>query len=99
MQITLRKAKKSDAANLSTIANAAKKHWGYPNAWMELWAEGLIITPEFIQNNTVWVAQDSDEIVGFVAICIQDVVAQLEHLWVIPEHMRKGIGNSLLIRF
>ena len=95
MTINIRKAHKSEEPQLSKIAYSAKKHWGYPEQWMALWADGLVITPEFIANNNVWVATESKQIVGFAAICIKDSMAELEHLWVEPNHMRKGIGEKL----
>ena len=95
MQITLRKAHESEVQQLSEIAYLAKKHWGYSEQWMALWEDGLVIAPEFITNNNVWVATESKKIVGFAVICIENSMAELEHLWVEPNHMRKGIGERL----
>jgi hypothetical protein len=35
------RAKPEDAANLTGIAFAAKRHWGYPENWIESWRDLL----------------------------------------------------------
>lgn len=45
MSIALRPATPADAAVLTEIAHAAKRHWGYPERWVQLWRAALTITP------------------------------------------------------
>jgi len=96
IEVSIRKASRADAKQLSGIALAAKRHWNYPEPWFKLWGDVLKITPEFIQNNNVWVADHNNQIVGFAAISINKSIADLEHIWIIPEHMRKGVGENLI---
>ena len=96
MEISIRRASKTEAEQLSGIALAAKKNWNYPEPWFKLWGDMLKITPEFILNNNVWVADHNNQIVGFAAISINESVAELEHMWIIPKHMRKGVGENLI---
>jgi ribosomal protein S18 acetylase RimI-like enzyme len=94
--ISIRQARSTEARVLSGIAMAAKKSWGYPDHWLDLWGDMLNITPDFIENNHVWVATTTgNTIVGFVAISIADDIAEVEHLWIQPQAMRQGIGNAL----
>jgi GNAT superfamily N-acetyltransferase len=85
----------SQAEVLTQIAFAAKRHWDYPEHWIQLWAPILTITPEFIEGNETYVAYLEDELMGFCAISIEDERASVEHLWVLPERMSKGVGTEL----
>lgn len=95
MTISIRPADIHDATLLSAIAVAAKKSWDYPHEWLELWSDTLNITPQFINNNNVWVATRGTEILGFVAISVRKDIAQVEHMWVQPQVMHQGIGTKL----
>ncbi len=96
MKIRIRMADEAEAEQLSAISLAAKKYWGYPESFFDHWNDVLKISPEFIANNNVWVAVHNNEILGFSAISIKGTIAELEHMWVIPEHMKKGIGKRLM---
>lgn len=95
MQIDILRARSNQAETLTNIAFAAKRHWGYPEQWIQHWSAVLTITPEFIQRNETYVAFLDHQPVGFAAISLKEEKASLEHLWVLPEHMGKGIGTSL----
>jgi GNAT superfamily N-acetyltransferase len=95
MDIQIRRARPDEAAVLTEIAHAAKRHWGYPEKWIQQWQADLTITPEFIANNEVYVAEKGETIAGCGALCFGDVVAELEHMWIRPEHMGAGIGRAL----
>jgi ribosomal protein S18 acetylase RimI-like enzyme len=53
----IRPATAADAARVTEIARAAKAHWGYPEAWLYAWRDALTITPEYIEANSVFVAE------------------------------------------
>ena len=93
----LRRALSREAGLLSEIALQAKRHWGYPENWIEHWKADLTITPEFITANEVYVAAEGDDILGFCALVLHDGKAELEHLWVKPEHMGTGVGRRLFV--
>jgi len=95
MQIV--RAKPEDAATLTTIAFAAKRHWGYPESWIRLWAEVLTITPEYIGAHPACVAVVDTEIVGFCAAQVEAGEALVDHLWVLPAAMGRGIGRLLFL--
>ena len=46
------------------------------------------------EGEAVWVAVESDEVLGFVSIWEADCF--IHHLFVSPENLNKGIGSSLL---
>src|SRR5207244_8072528 len=95
MDIQIRRAKPDEAAALTEIAHAAKRHWGYPENWIEHWKDDLTITPDFIANNEVYVAVTGEEIAGCCALVMRDSLAELEHMWIRPAHMGKGVGRAL----
>ncbi len=96
MMPIIRRANSEEAATLTEIAFAAKRHWGYPEGWLEAWRDGLTITPDFIELHEVFAATKSDKLIGFYVLVTDDGKTELEHLWVLPEQIGKGIGRQLL---
>ena len=84
-----------DAEDLTRIAFAAKRHWGYPERWIECWREALTVTPGFVGENEVYKAVVDGEPAGFYALAREGDEAELEHFWVLPEFMGSGIGRAL----
>ena len=97
MSIQIRRARPEEALVLTEIAHAAKRHWGYPENWIQHWKADLTITPEFIARNEMYVAIHDDEIVGCCAIAFDESVAELEHMWIRPEHIGTGVGRALFL--
>jgi GNAT superfamily N-acetyltransferase len=95
--LRIREALKDEAAVLSRIALEAKRHWGYPEAWIQYWSDDLTISPEFITQNQVFVAESENEIIGFYALVPAGRHAELEHMWVAPKHIGTGVGKELFI--
>lgn len=93
MQIV--RAGPEDAAVLTAIAFAAKRHWGYPERWIELWRSILTVHPEFVASHETWAAVLDGRITGFYALGEKDGRADLLHLWVLPEFMGRGVGRAL----
>ena len=95
MNFNIQRATTTQANELTQIAFAAKRHWGYPERWIQIWSPILTITPEFIAHYETYVAILDSVSVGFFAISINDERASLEHMWVLPEYMGKGVGAEL----
>ena len=93
--ISIRRADPGEAEQLTAIAHAAKRHWGYPDRWIEEWKTALTITPEFIANNEVFVAIVNDAIAGCCALVVTGALAEIEHMWIRPEHIGSGVGRAL----
>ncbi|HCB01663.1 MAG TPA: GNAT family N-acetyltransferase [Anaerolineae bacterium] len=85
----------NDADLLTDIAISAKRHWDYPEAWIQHWLPQLTISPEYISTNEVWMMID-DEAIAFYSISQTEEGYELGHLWVLPEYIGKGIGKQLL---
>lgn len=96
MTITIREATPQDADTLSTIAQAAKAYWGYTQTQLDGWRdEFLTITEEFVIEHQLWVALDEGKVIGFAAIITEPNQYILDHLWVLPSYIGKGIGKQL----
>ena len=93
----MRAARPADAPELTRIARAAKAHWGYPDAWLVLWREGLTVNPAEFETQCFLVAEAASEADrrGFAAVDLGDGEAELTHLWVAPEYMGTGVGRHL----
>ena len=90
-------AKPEDAEVLTGIAFKAKRHWNYPERWMESWRDVLTIRPEFIRTHETHAAHVEDRIVGFYALERREGHLDLVHLWVLPESMGRGVGRFLFL--
>ena len=95
--LILRAALPEEAATLTQIAHAAKRHWGYPEHWIQHWQADLTISPEFISSNPVYVAEVDGKLIGFYALIIREARTELDHLWVAPDHLGQGVGKKLFI--
>src|SRR5918998_5762345 len=93
--MNIRRALPSDTAMLTRIALAAKRHWRYPERWIELWSEALTITPELILEHEVFLAAAGEVVAGFYALSTRHSAGVLEHLWVHPDYIGTGVGRAL----
>lgn len=93
--IVWRRAEPSEAEALTCLCRAAKRHWGYPTAWMEAWAEDLRVTPDYLAASPVFVAELAGEIIGFFGLRREADDWHLEHLWLEPRHIGRGWGRAL----
>src|ERR1043165_8761030 len=88
-------AKTEDVATLTEIAHAAKRHWGYPETWIAAWKDTLTMRPEFITANVAFIAIENERPVGFYVVTKEPDGPHLDHLWVLPSSMGRGIGRAL----
>src|ERR1041385_4441987 len=83
------------AGQLTEIAHAAKRHWGYPEGWIQSWKETLTIRPEFISANFAYCAIENTQPIGFYILTSENDGLRLDHLWIVPHAMGRGIGRRL----
>jgi GNAT superfamily N-acetyltransferase len=89
------RAKPQEADALTEIAHAAKRHWGYPERWIESWRDTLTIRAEFIAANVTYCAMEDFRAVGFYLLTNESDGLHLDHLWIEPRAMGRGIGRAL----
>lgn len=82
---------------LSRIALAAKRHWRYPERWIEIWTPVLTLSGEYVAANPTFVALVDGAPAGFYALVLAPdrARAQLDHLWLLPEWIGRGLGRAL----
>jgi GNAT superfamily N-acetyltransferase len=96
MLVTIRPAAPSEAQALTALAQAGKRHWGYPESWLEAWRESLSFTPDYVAAHLVTCAEDSaGRVVGFYALERDSGHLRLEHLWLAPSLIGCGLGRKL----
>lgn len=89
------RARATDADRLTSIAVASKRSWGYPDAWLQQWQPLLTVTSGFVSSHPTFMARVGAETVGFYALADGGSEWELEHLWVEPGWMGRGVGRAL----
>lgn len=93
--LSIVRAQAFDAPKLSRIAMEGKRHWGYPEEWLEFWRGEITISPSKIVSAEAYCAMREGGIVGFYVLCDRRRIVELEHFWVIPKCHGQGIGRAL----
>ncbi len=99
---SIRQAGTADREALADIAWQAKASLGYPREQLEAWRADLTPLPPAWPDLPTYVLELDEIAAGFYQLKIEGATARLEHLWVLPRYMRKGLGSALLahaIRF
>ncbi|MEO8308684.1 MAG: GNAT family N-acetyltransferase [Pseudomonadota bacterium] len=96
MILRIRAAQADEAGLLSQLAMDSKTSWGYAPDVMEAWRSDLTITPDAIAAHLVYVAEEHGMVVGFYMLQAAGPTWVLEHLWVRPDRMRRGVGSQML---
>ena len=96
VRIAIRHARPDESPQLTQLAHLAKRHWGYPPEWMDLWKDDLTISPEYIERHDAYVAEIDEEIVGVCVLEQHGDRGRLEHVWIHPMHQRQHIGQTLI---
>lgn len=100
MPISLRAARPDEAERLTEIACRSKAYWGYSPDQIAAWRPAfLTVTADYITKHSPVVSEDEDcGVVAFAALERGPRGPVLEHLWVLPEFMGRGIGSRLFRR-
>ena len=100
MNLQITKAVVADIDTLNRISLASKKHWRYPQDWIDHWREDLKVTTTHFEEHQVIKAVLENEgqeiIVGFCIVGETDQEYEVLHLWVDPPYIGKGYGKTLL---
>jgi GNAT superfamily N-acetyltransferase len=95
--LSIRAAAIEESTVLSALALRAKASWGYSQAVLRGWTDQLQITANHIGSKPTFVAVIEETIAGFYSVAPTDSIWTLEHLWVEPRFMRRGIGRELVL--
>jgi ribosomal protein S18 acetylase RimI-like enzyme len=94
--IAIRRARPADAGRLSRLAMASKRDWGYSRQWLEAWAAQLTVTPDYVQSHAVYLLRTGNRLSGFYALVQGPRFWELDHFWIHPDAMGRGLGRRLL---
>jgi GNAT superfamily N-acetyltransferase len=92
---TIQRAKPEHAKELTALTIASKRHWNYPESWIQAWLPSLTITSEYILANETWAAVDGETCVAYCSLKQDSESLWLDNLWILPEFMGQGIGREL----
>ena len=67
------------ASALTGITIASKRHWGYPEKWIQLWTPELTFSPEYVSENEVWTAVVDERPVAYYSLKLQPVTPALAY--------------------
>jgi GNAT superfamily N-acetyltransferase len=93
--VDIARAAPGDATTLTAIARASKADWGYEPAMLRVWDPQLTVSADLIRLQPVWSAVIDGVIIGFYALGPGEEDWEIEHLWVHPEWMGRGVGQAL----
>ena len=95
MDFVLRTAFKHEAMQLSDLASRSKAYWPYDKEYLELCRRVTHVTQEDILKWPFIVATQKDSLCGFAAVCEIKGEKMLDHLWIDPPFIGKGLGRVL----
>ena len=94
----IRSAREDEAEALSALCLRSKAHWGYDDEFLRLSSQALTLSPAFIAQGRVLVAEDDTRIVGVASTEPMEAPGtfDLVHLFVEPAAFGRGVGRQLL---
>jgi len=92
----IRPARPGEAESISALAVRSKSHWKYTPGQMAVFRVELTVTSEQIPGRRAHVLEEAGRVVGFYTLLPRDArVAELEHLFVEPTELGRGVGTAL----
>lgn len=95
MEFLIHPTQPSDTDALTEIALTAKRHWNYPERWIQYWLPALSVSAEYLRANESWIAAVQFKPVAWYSLKQVAEHLWLDNLWVLPACMGKGIGRKL----
>lgn len=96
--LRIRRARPEEAEELNALTMRSKAHWGYDAELLEAWRTDLALDADTIARNPVYCAEDANSgaVVGVSHFYpINDEEVYLDHLFVEPAWMGRGVGALL----
>lgn len=93
----IRTVTRQDVRQISELAIRSKSHWDYTPDQMTVFRNELTMTPNQLDSRIAFAIEHGSGLLGFYTIVkCDDGAAELEHLFIDPEHLRCGLGTQLL---
>jgi GNAT superfamily N-acetyltransferase len=92
----IHRARPGEARILSALASRSKAHWGYDADFLAACRDDLTLSADDVASSMVYVWDGRNAPVGFYRLVLRDdVVAELDALFVEPAAMGQGVGKRL----
>ncbi len=91
----IRAAQRHEAEALVALSHRSKAHWPYDVAFLARVAPLLVLTATEIARDEVHVLEVDGRVAGWHRVSLHDDRAELEDLWLEPEHIGAGWGRVL----
>jgi GNAT superfamily N-acetyltransferase len=95
-ELTIRLARPDEQEELEDLQRRASLALGEYNRQLEANPDAIQLPVEQIEGGSVLVAEQQGRIAGFAVVLIDEDLAELDGLFVEPQHWRKGIGAALV---
>lgn len=95
----VRRARPDEAEALTALALRAKAYWPYGESLMTVFRRTIVITAEDITEHCTLVHETDGAVDGVGVLIAHDDEAELDHLWVDPLAMGRGVGKRLFLAF
>ena len=94
-KLGIRQADPSEAMFLTELAARSKAHWPYDKKYLIEAAKVTQVTPEDILKWPFRIIESDNKILGFSGLSPVKNEYMLDHLWIEPEFIGKGLGKIL----
>jgi GNAT superfamily N-acetyltransferase len=95
-ELTIRLARPDEQEELEDLQRRASLALGEYNRQLGTNPDAIQLPVEQIEGGSVLVAEQQGRIAGFAVVLIDEDLAELDGLFVEPQHWRKGIGAALV---
>lgn len=104
--LPIRRARVDEEETLTKLSFASKRYWQYPEHHYIIWQSELTITPVYLEQNSVYVIEDHDRIIGYYSMSLLEEDFELlgetlncgywlDHMFILPDFIGRGIGTKL----
>ena len=93
--LRVRAGRKDEAGLLTGLALRSKGHWGCDQAFLDACRAELTLTARDVEVQRVTVVERDGHLVGFYALAGEPPQGTFEDLFVEPEHIGTGVGQTL----
>jgi GNAT superfamily N-acetyltransferase len=93
--LTIERAQANHSRDLSELALRSKSYWPYEKEFIERCRSELIVSEEMINLDSVFIGIVEKNIIGFCSFSKNSDEVVMEHLFVDPKYIGKGLGKKL----
>jgi len=91
----VRKAVRGDLGKLNELAVGSEAYWGYDEDHMSAFKRRYAIRNNHLEKGHVFVIEKNGGILGFYHLTAKESGFELEHFYIDPRYLGKGLGQTL----